>query len=138
MKTKMLSNAVAVALLVGALSGCATTGDPSKGGLFCRSEPKAKSRQRDLAKQLDDAQADADGESGKTRTLLHQRTQAQDKLVSVRGKIAQCEQKKEGLESAPAIGDEQIEQKRREIAKLNAEIARLKVKEKEFAEQSRL
>ena len=60
---------MALALALAALSGCETTGDPRRGGLFAWSETQAVQRQAEKRSAVGDAQAELDRESSRSGSL---------------------------------------------------------------------
>ena len=134
MRTKTFLKVASAIFLMGSISGCTMTGNSHIGGIFwspSKADQVLDQKKADLIK-ADDEKRHA---QHNTDVLRGQRDDARMKRDEVRKKIAGLEQQKEQVANAPATGEAE---KSREIAKLNAEIAKLKAKEKEFAEQSRL
>lgn len=71
---KLLQVILAVSSLA-ALNSCATTGDPTQGGLFGWSENKARGRQADLENRLDEVQQDTEQQQARSRRLERRRDQ---------------------------------------------------------------
>jgi hypothetical protein len=74
MKTTVLSLVLLSSLL---LSSCATTGDPTQGGLFGWSENKAQGRIYDKRYELNQIQADTDAQVRRSASLEAERNRLQ-------------------------------------------------------------
>lgn len=67
--------------LLAVLSGCATTGDPQRGGLFGWSETMARERQRQKQAEVDGASRQLDRETAQSETL-HDRGAMTDRQIT--------------------------------------------------------
>lgn len=79
------AGATALAFLL--LTGCATTGDPNRGGLFGWRESKARERQRELVRRDDAAWARADGELARNERLRDERGALDTELERLREEL---------------------------------------------------
>lgn len=71
---KILQSLFALATLL-TLNSCATTGDPTQGGLFGWSEHKAVGRQVELENQLSDVESDNAAQQARTERLERRKRQ---------------------------------------------------------------
>ena len=88
---------ILLCILILVFAGCATTGDPTQGGIFWSKE-KAEVRKQDLQNELHQSRENAAGEKNKTTQLQSQKDAKLAELEEQKRKLEKLEKQLQGIE----------------------------------------
>lgn len=109
-------------LLIAALTGCATTGDPTQGGLFGWSQQKAEARQAALEQQADADRQAAEAERERSMQLYEQKTAVSAQVSQLRADLARETEQNTDLDKQLRALMQQRRLGQAEVARLNGEL----------------